>query len=165
MTLLVLDARLPEDFRPHSPQELLDGLQSLWPKFFPYALSFFVLGLRWLLNAQLRTRSEWFGREYVTWWLVYLFLIACVPFTTMVVGRHVMFAPAIWLYAGNTLLIVAVAFRLLALTEVEPGDHRRDRLTSLYVLALSSLLAIAWSFVSPRHALWAYLLNAAPPTI
>jgi hypothetical protein len=85
---------------------LLDGLQSLWSKFFPYALSFFVLGLRWLLNAQLRTRSEWFGREYAMWWLVYLFLITCVPFTTMVVGRHVIFAPAILLYAGNTLLIV-----------------------------------------------------------
>jgi len=165
MTLLVLDVRLPEDFRPHSAQELLDGLLGLWPKFFPYALSFFVLGLRWLLNAQLRTRSEWFGREYAMWWLVYLFLITCVPFTTMVVGRYVMFAPAIWLYAGNTLLIVAVAFRLLALTEVEPGDHRRDRQTSLYVLALSSLLAIACSFVSPRDALWAYLLNAAPPAI
>ena len=54
---------------------------------------------------------------------------------------------------------------MLALTEVEPGDHRRDRPTSLYVLALSSLLAIAWRFVSRRHALWAYLLNAAPPAI
>jgi uncharacterized membrane protein len=165
MTLLVLDVRLPEDFRPHSAQELLDGLRGLWPKFFPYALSFFVLGLRWLSNAQLRARSEWFGREYAMWWLVYLFLITCVPFTTMVVGRYVMFGPATWLYAGNTLLIAAVAFRLIALTEVEGGDHRRLRQTSLWVLALSSLIAIAWSLVSPRYALWAYLLNAAPPVI
>ena len=35
MTLLVLDLRLPEDFRAHSAQELLDGLRALWPKFFP----------------------------------------------------------------------------------------------------------------------------------
>jgi uncharacterized membrane protein len=165
MTLLVLDVRLPEEFHPHSARGLLDGLLGLWPKFFPYVLSFLVLGLRWLANVQLRTRSESFGREYVMWWLFYLLLITCVPFTTMVVGRFVMFAPAIWLYAGNTLLIVAVAFRLLALTEVDPGEHRRDRQISLGVLALSSLLAIAWSFYSPRDALWAYLLNAAAPAI
>src|SRR5262249_44435625 len=165
MTLLVLDVRLPEEFRPSSASELLHGLSDLWQKFFPYVLSFLVLGLRWISNVQLRTRSEWFGREYAMWWLLYLLLVTCVPFTTMVVGRFVMFAPAIWLYAGNTLLIVVVAFRLLALTEVELGDHRRDRQTTLSVLGLSSLLAIAWSFYSPRAALCAYFLNAAAPAI
>jgi hypothetical protein len=87
------------------------------------------------------------------------------PIRDLVVGRFVMFALAIWLYAGNTLLIVAVAFRLRALTELEPGDHRRDRQMTLGVLALSSLLAIAWSIYSARDALWAFLLNAAAPAI
>ena len=52
---------------------------------------------------------------------------------TMVVGRSLMFAPTIGLYAGNMLPSAAVALRLLVLTEVEPGDHRRDRQTSLAV--------------------------------
>jgi hypothetical protein len=56
-------------------------------------------------------------------------------------------------------------FRLLALTELEPGDHGRDRQMTLGVLALSSLLAIAWSIYSPRDALWAFLLNAAAAAI
>ena len=124
-----------------------------------------MLGLRWLAKVHLPTRSQSFGREYATWRLFYLFLIICVPFSTMLVGRFVMFAPAIWLYAGNTLLIMAVAFRLPALTDVEPGNHRRDRQVALAVLALSSLLAIALSFVNPRQALWAYLLNFAAPVI
>jgi hypothetical protein len=47
----------------------------------------------------------------------------------------------------------------------EAGDHRRDRQTSLAVLALSSLLAIGWSSISPRDALWAYLFNAVAPAI
>jgi uncharacterized membrane protein len=165
MTLLVLDVRLPDEFYPGSAWELVNGLVSLWPRFFPYVLSFLVLGLRWLSNVQVRTRSEWFGREYAMWWLIYLLLVTCVPFSTMVVGRFVMFAPAIWLYAGNTLLIAAVAFRLLALTELQAGDHRRGRQTTLAVLALSSILAIAWSFYSPRVALWMYLLNAGAPAV
>ena len=87
MTLLVLDLRLPEDFHPHDGQELLQALYELTPRFFPYALSFLVLGLRWLSGLQLRSRTETFGRGYFKWWLLYLLLVTCVPFTTTVVGR------------------------------------------------------------------------------
>src|SRR5579884_917587 len=88
MTLLVLDVRLPEEFHPRDGAELLAGLAQLWPKVLPYVLSFGVLGLRWLSNIQIRSRAEFVGRDYVNWWLLYLFLITCVPFTTIVVGRH-----------------------------------------------------------------------------
>jgi uncharacterized membrane protein len=135
MTLLVLDIRLPENFHPHDGNELLQGLFDLWPKFVPYVISFGVLGLRWLSNIEIRSRAEYVGREYVNWWLLYQLLITCVPFTTIVVGTYGHFAPAIWLYAGHTLLIV------------------------------SSLLAIALSFVHPRGALWALALNFAAPIV
>jgi hypothetical protein len=36
MTLLILDVRLPDDFRPRDGAELLQGLVELWPKFLPY---------------------------------------------------------------------------------------------------------------------------------
>jgi len=86
MTLLVLDVRLPEEFRPHDEAELLAALRGLTSKFVPYAISFMVLGLRWLSTFQVRSRGEFFGREYAVWWLVYLLLITCVPFSTMVSG-------------------------------------------------------------------------------
>ena len=109
MTLLVLDIRLPENFHPHDSNELLQGLLDLWPKLVPYVLSFGVLGLRWLANIELRSRAEYVDREYVNWWLLYLLLITCVPFDHR--GRQFRhFAPAIWLYAGHTLLIAAVGF-------------------------------------------------------
>jgi hypothetical protein len=55
---------------------------------------------------------------------------------------------------------------MLSLTpEVERRDHLRDRQVSLIVLIASSLLAIGWSFVSPRQALWALALNVAGPPI
>jgi len=166
MTLLVLDVRLPEDFHPHDAAELMTALRGLAPKFVPYMLSFLVLGLRWLSTIQVRSHGEFLGREYVVWWLFYLLLITCVPFSTMVVGRFAAFAPAIWLYAGNTILIAAVSFRLIALTpEIERDHHLRDRTSSLVLLIASSLLAIALSFVSPRQALWAFALNIAAPWV
>ena len=124
MTLLVLDVRLPEDFHPADGGELVRGLAKLWPKFLPYLLSFTVLGLRWIANIQTRSRAEYFNREYVNWWLVYLLLITFVPFSTIVVGRYAALAPAIWLYAGHTLLIALINLRIVALTpELERDDH------------------------------------------
>jgi len=166
MTLLVLDVRLPEDFYPRDGSELLEGLAGLWPKFLPYALSFCVLGLRWLANIEIRTRADFVNREYVNWWLLYLLLITCVPFSTIVVGRFAHFAPAIWLYAGHTLAIALVGMRLVAITpHLEQGDHLRFRQFSAVVLIVSSCLAIAVSFVSPRLALWALALNLAAPVM
>jgi len=164
MTLLILDVRLPEEFHAHNASELVEGLRALTPKFVPYALSFVVLGLRWLSSVQVRTRTEHFDSSYTIWWLFYLLLITCVPFTTMVVGRFVDLAPSIWLYAGNTALIGLVSFHLMART---PGLERdaslRDRQISLTILVMSSLLAIAAAFFDPRHALWAFGFNLMAP--
>ena len=166
MTLLVLDVRLPDTFEPRDAPDLARGLLGLLPNFLPYVLSFTVLGLRWLSNVHLRSRGKSCSRKYAEWWLVYHLLITCVPFTTIVVARFVTFAPAIWLYAGNTILIAAASFRLLALTPAfEQADHPRDRKIALGLLTGSSLLAIGWSFVSPTQALWAFTLNAAGPAI
>jgi len=166
ITLLILDVRLPDDFHPHDNAELLQGLAGLWPKFLPYLLSFGVLGLRWLANIEVRTRAEYVNREYVNWWLLYLLLITCVPFSTIVIGRFAHLAPAIWLYAGHTLLIAAVGLRLVSITpHLEPGDHLRHRQMSAVVLMVSSLLAIVLSFVDSGLALWAFALNFAAPLI
>ena len=127
MTLLVLDVRLPEDFHPRDSSELMKGLVELWPKFIPYVISFFVLGLRWLANIEVRTRAETFNRGLATWLLVYLLLITFVPFSTMVVGRFASLEPAIWLYAGHTLIIALVSLRMTAITpDLERGSNLRQ---------------------------------------
>jgi len=166
MTLLVLDVRLPDDFHPRDAAELMAGIGGLWPKFLPYALSFGVLGLRWLADVQVRSRAEYVDRTYANWWLLYLMLITCVPFTTIVVGRFGQFATAVWIYAGHTLLTSLVGLRLTQITpHPEPGDHLRERQISALVLVGVSLVAIAVSFVSPQHALWSFMLAFAGPLL
>ncbi len=82
------------------------------------------------------------------------------------VGRFGHFAPAVWLYAVHTLLIAAVGLRLVAITpQIEHGDHLRYRQMSALLLVVSSLLAIALTFVHIRAALWALALNFAAPVI
>ena len=80
--------------------------------------------------------------------------------------RHAPLEPAIWLYAGHTLLIALVSLRMVALTPgLERDDHLRRRTTSALFLAGASLLAIVLSFVNPRIALWGLALNFAQPVI
>ena len=167
MTLLVLDIRLPDDFRPGNADEMLAGLVGLWPRFLPYLLSFMVLGLRWLSAVHVRSHSETLGGgTYVWWWLFQLLLITCVPFTTIVVGRYAQFAPAIWLYAGNTMLVAIASWRMLVLTPDLGYDHHfRTRQVSLVVLFASALLCAGLSFVSPPRSLWALALNLATPIL
>ncbi len=167
MTLLVLDIRLPEDFHPTSAEQLLHALLGLWPKLTPYVLSFVVLGLRWVSSIRVHSTAESIeGGPYIRWWLLYLLLVTCVPFTTLVVGRYASFAPAIWLYGGNTALIALASWRLLSLTpEVTIDHHLRGRRASLLVLFGSTLLMIAWSFVDPQQALWALALNLVAPAL
>ena len=164
MTLLVLDIRLPEDFHPHDQREFIVGVLNLWPKFLPYVISFFVLGFRWLAGVHVTTKSDAVSSSYARWWLLYLLLITCVPFTSFVIGRYPYAPPAIWLYAGNAALIAAISARMLALLpDIEWGKHVEVRQHALGLLFVSALLAIGISFVYPRLAMWAMALNLLTP--
>src|SRR6266568_2533272 len=106
MTLLVIDLRFPQDLHPGSNRELLSAIgHLLWSgPFIAYLVSFFVIGVRWRTISRLGGTRAHVGKTFVRWSFVHLFFITCMPFSTMVVGRHVDLAPAVWLYAANTIL-------------------------------------------------------------
>lgn len=160
MTLLVIDLRLPESFNPKDAAELLHRLTETWNQVLVYALSFYVLGLRWIGMVQLTPRGEEVSEQYIRWSLAHLLLITFVPFSTMVVGRYVWLAPAVWLYAANTIAFALVAIRMISLTEPEHARaHDEDRF-GLIVLIGASFLAVAISLFAPRYAMLGFLANA-----
>jgi uncharacterized membrane protein len=165
MTLLVLDIRLPEDFHARTSAELINGLVDLGPKFLPYVLSFFVLGLRWQWEAEERHHAEnrLYGRGYVQLWLLLLFLVTCTPFTTIVLGRFIDIPAAIWLYMANISALSVVSF-FLAGDATEVGEQRwRERVAGVSVLMISCAIAVGVSFVSPSTAMYALLINFLTP--
>ena len=166
MTLLVLDLRLPEDFNPKSAPELTAALLALWPRFVPYLSSFLVLGVRWLAGVGDREDAGPVSPAYARWWLLYLLLTTCIPFSTMVLGRYIAFAPAVWLYAINTLLLAVISYRMLV---IMPDTHSAPRLlerkATTAALGIASLAAMGWSTVSAPHAMYSFLLILAGPLI
>ena len=99
MTLLVLELRVPEQASGDNAS-LWQALKDLSPKFFPYLLSFLVLGNSWLAKVRVRVAGEHVTRTYAVAWLANLFFITCVPFSTMLVGRYGDVPVAIWVYIG-----------------------------------------------------------------
>jgi uncharacterized membrane protein len=141
-------------------------LEGLWPKFFPYALSFYVLGTTWLANIKLRSTGEFLSRRYVAWWLLYLLIATCLPFSTSVVGRFAHLAPAVWLYSINMAALAAIGYRLVVLLpDVADDEHTLDRKVSLSLMVASSVLCVGVSVISPAKALWVFILNLAEPQL
>jgi len=165
MTILVLDLRLPDSFDPDQ-SGLTHALEGLWPKFFPYALSFYVLGSTWLANVKLRSKGEFLSRQYVRWWLLYLLIATCLPFSTSVVGRFTHLAPAVWLYSINMATLAAIGYRLVVLLpDVAHDEHTLDRKVSLSLLIVTSALCICVSVINPGKALWVFVLNLLEPQL
>jgi uncharacterized membrane protein len=159
MTLLVIDLRLPENFHPKDAAELLHRLGEFWNQVLMYIVSFYVLGLRWTGLVRMTPRGEEVSEQYTRWALLHLLLITLVPFTTMVMGRHINFAPATWLYAANTIAFALVALRMISLTEPEHARAHLDDRLGLIVLIGASLLTVAASFFTPQYAMLFYLAN------
>jgi uncharacterized membrane protein len=160
MTLLVIDLRLPEGFRPADASELLYRLAGLGNQAIVYVISFYVLSLRWTGLARISPRSEMVSDQYTKWALMHLLPVTLVPFATTVVARYVSLAPAIWLYAMNTIFFALVAIRMNTLAQVDQ-DHAgllEDQL-GLIVLIVASALTIATSLVIPKWAMLVYLVN------
>lgn len=166
MTLLVLDIRLPEDFHPHSDRELVDALLGLWPRLFPYVISFLILGRRWYGSLGDKGEASIVTYAFSRWWMFSMLLVTCFPFTTLVMGRYPGFAPAIWLYAGANLLMGLASYRLsMLMPEIHSHAIQRRRRIVIVALVAASLLAIAWSLWSPQYALLSYLLVFIIPRV
>jgi uncharacterized membrane protein len=162
MTLLVLDLRLPEGFLPHDAAELWRAVSDLSMQFLAYAISFFVLARRWMGLARLAGQPQATADGFAAWSLVHLFLIACIPFSTMLVGRFDQFAPSIWVYALNTVLAALAMLRLVALAEASAAE-RADWRRGLIAIIVVALISAAVGFVRPTAAMWAYLLLVLLP--
>jgi uncharacterized membrane protein len=163
MTILVLDLRLP-DALAADEATLTGALKDLEPKFLPYALSFYVLGSAWLANIKLRSQGELMERRYVSWWLFYLLIATCLPFSSSVVGRFPTLQAAVWLYAINMATLAGVGYRLMTLLPGLPDDeHTLERKVSLGLVIATSVLCVALSVLHPGQALFVYVLNFAAP--
>jgi TMEM175 potassium channel family protein len=131
MTIIVLEIRVPE-LEVHSDAGLLGALGQLGPRFLTYFLSFLTLGIFWnAQHAQLNyvARAD---RHFAWLQLVYLSIVALMPFSTSLLAEFIDLRVAFLVYWLNLYLLgvalyvvwtYAVRARLLT-ADAGPGVQR-----------------------------------------
>lgn len=110
-TLLVLELKVPH-LDVATPDAMWHALQSLWPKFFSFAVSFFIVTIFWVNHHHFChriTHSDW-----KLLWLnsLLLFWLTCLPFTTAFLGDYPDQPLVVALYS-MTLCLASLSFTMM----------------------------------------------------
>ena len=117
ITLLILEVKIPKHEDIVQYGGLLSYLVHLWPSYFAYAFSFFVIGVYWANHhylSQFFTHTNHYFNLLTT---LFLMCIAFIPFPTALLGDFISDAEnrttAISFYIFGGLLLPAVSWNLL----------------------------------------------------
>lgn len=102
LTLLVLELKIPQ-IKTHD--EVLHVLGSLAPAFVSYVLSFFIIGLYWIVHTRIVRHMTGYDRGILWLNLLFLFFISILPFFTALSGQKLSLKLPWQLYAGNVALV------------------------------------------------------------
>jgi uncharacterized membrane protein len=107
-TLLILDVALPD----HA--SVTRGLLDIWPSYAAYAVSFLTIGIMWINHHTVFQQIDRVNRTFLAINVVFLMLIAFIPFPTRVLAAHLHHdAKAAAFFYGLTLTCMAVLHSVL----------------------------------------------------
>jgi uncharacterized membrane protein len=81
-TLLILDVKLP------AGDSVTHGLLHIWPSYAAYGISFLTIGIMWINHHTVFRQIDRVDRTFLTISVVFLMVIAFVPFPTRVLADH-----------------------------------------------------------------------------
>jgi uncharacterized membrane protein len=179
MTLLVVGIEVPELADPDSIGDLADALNDLSPSFTSFAISFLVIGRYWIAHHQMFSLLGAMDRGLISLNLIYLLLIAFLPFPTGLLGNFfdnplafTTYAIAVAAVSGMEVVLLRHAHRKGLLERPMPEEvFRFGAMMSLspvafFVLSIpisfwSSEIAILTWFGAVPLGIWA--ARSAPP--
>jgi uncharacterized membrane protein len=107
-TLLILDVKLPED------GSVAHGFLHIWPSYAGYALGFVTIGIMWINHHTVFACIDRVDRTFLTINVLFLMLIAFVPFPTRVLAEHLQHdAKAAAFVYGLTMVLMAILYNTL----------------------------------------------------
>ena len=169
ITLLILDIRVPDIPDTLVASELPGELLSLWPKYLGYFLSFVGISSFWLIHHSIFRPIRSYDRILLYLNLLFLMLVAFVPFPTSLLGEYGNHQLPVAIYAATLavgrLLLTTLHWystrdgRLLEQPQ-DPAAVRFFLVRGLTIPAIF-LLSIGVSFYSVSAAIWTWLIMLA----
>jgi uncharacterized membrane protein len=170
-TLLILDVHL-------SGGSVTHGLLHAWPAYAAYAISFLTIGIMWINHHALFKQIGRVDRTFLAINVVFLMVIAFIPFPTRVLAAHFHHdTRAAAIFYGLTNVAMAVMFSAVwfyAASGRRLIDERADPRTirgittsfvpgvPLYVLATASAFVSSWLAIRCYAALAAFYVLESP---
>jgi uncharacterized membrane protein len=162
ITLLVLKVEIP-DLPSESGSQLRHALDETLPALLSYFIGFYVIGKFWLGHHSLFGKLTGIDGRLLNVNLLYLSLIALLPFPTGVLGEHGQIPGAVAIFAGAVAL-AGLAEGLLLWTALRAGlagpelvAQRRQHFYETLNVPVIFALSIPIAFVSPDGAKYFWL--------
>ena len=167
LTLLVLSLKIPDQLaHPTSAGELAHSLGQHVDVFIAYLVSFYVIGIFWLVHHR-TFRAVRGHSEGLAWWnFAFLLFITLMPFTSDLIGIYGSNPLAIDIFALNLLLASLSTQLVLIFAErrhlLNPGSEDapaigRARLLGTSLVLVASM-AVAWYSTAAARYVWVLLI-------
>ena len=166
MTILVLELNVPIVMETAINKELSHGLLEMWPEFLIYGLSFFVLGVFWLMHHFIFDSIEQYDPALIWINIFFLMCTGLIPFSTALFGMYGAEQVTALVYGSNMFLGFV---GLWALWLYATGKHRLvvadldqdlikggSMMAIIYIVTI--LIALGIAFVNPIISFLLYFL-------
>jgi uncharacterized membrane protein len=165
ITLLALDLRLPGGGESPNNAQLLTQLLEIWPKYLAYLVSFLAIGTFWLGHHRRFRFIRRYARGLLTLNLLFLMVIAFVPFPTSVISesgnRTATIFYALTMILGGLMLAAlwwhASWHNRLTDPDLDARQARRQFVPMLLTVALF-VMSIGIAFLNESLARFSWLL-------
>ncbi len=167
MTLLVLNIRVPLMTDAQALESLPQELARLWPHFFAFGLSFFLLANFWMIHHREFHFIDKTNTLFIWMNIIMMAFIVMLPFSTSLIGEYEttrvaafffdgnMFAIGMcmlwyWWYATKNMRLIGDGFK---------DGHVRFSLRRSTALPVVSLAALGLAFITPQYSNLVYLIT------
>jgi len=166
ITLLALNLEVPQIPESLAAGELPSALLELWPKFFSFLLSFWIIGFYWLAHHRMFRQVRAYDRGMLLINLLFLMWVVLMPFSSALIGEYESQQLPVIIYAIHNILASLTLTWLwrhaskegrLVETNLDPRVVRYNKLRALFIPTVF-LLSIGLSFICVDIARLSWLL-------
>ncbi|MEP7099452.1 MAG: TMEM175 family protein [Burkholderiales bacterium] len=156
MTLLVIELKLPEHGVIHSYAEFTHAVFELWPRFYAWVISFFVMAFFWVGHHRAHNHLRRVDGKLIVLNLCQLAFISLMPFSSSVLGAEHAGFLAQAIFAGNMTMLAVFALLTsgyvyrhpeLSAAPMPRGSYLGARIRIGGLIVISALTVLIQSFV------------------
>ncbi len=164
ITLLALDVRLPEGIDLSSNDSLALALSNLFPQVLAFVLSFLIIGILWASHVRKYRALIAYNSTFVMLNLALLMLVAFMPFPTSLISGSptrvsvILYASVLVIIGALSAITWAYAQKNRLVDSSYAASNYVRELRGPVIMSVVFVLSIAIAVISPRIAMWSWLL-------